>query len=105
MAGGTDFRLIFDAADQEYDRVIILSDMQAWVGYYSPEDNLKQYRKRTGADPFIFCLDLQGQGTSQFPQKKIMQLFGWSEKILTFMSLYEQGTKALISEINSVEGF
>ena len=59
-AGGTNFHAIFNEAKRAYDRIIILSDMQGWIGYYSPKEAFKAYKKRTGANPYIYSYDLQG---------------------------------------------
>jgi hypothetical protein len=107
--GGTNFHLIFDSLQKSYDRVIILSDMQAWVprgGWYGAQsDPLQAYadwRKRTGADPFVYCFDLQGYGSSQFPAKKVTQLSGWSDKAFDYIKLAEKGTNAMVSAVNEI---
>jgi hypothetical protein len=106
--GGTNFHLIFDKATDKYDRVIILSDMQAWVhgGYYSsaPTQSLANYRKRTGANPYIWSFDLNGHGTLQFPENKVACLAGFSEKIFDLIPIVESGEKeALVKRIEQVE--
>ena len=40
ISGGTNFHSIFQMANKAYDRIIILSDMQGWIGYYSPAKNI-----------------------------------------------------------------
>jgi hypothetical protein len=102
--GGTEFHLIFDKATAKYDRIIILSDMQAWVTgrYYSnvPTEALKNYRARTGANPNIWSFDLQGYGTLQFPENKVYTLAGFSEKVFDIIPMIEEGDKqALINRI------
>lgn len=105
--GGTDFHLIFDEAKKAYDRVIILSDMQAWVqGSYCrsiPREALKLYKTRTGANPAIWSFDLVGLGTLQFPENKVYTLAGFSEKVFDLIPLIEDGGKdALIKTIDKV---
>ena len=50
-SGGTNFHSIFESAQAAYDRIIILSDMQAWVGYSTPEDAFKRYRQKYALQP------------------------------------------------------
>lgn len=108
--GGTDFHLIFDEAKKAYDRIIILSDMQAWVqgSYYSntPQEALKRYRSRTGANPNIWSFDLAGYGTLQFPENKVYTLAGFSEKVFDIIPMIEEGEKqALIKRIEETSLF
>lgn len=100
--GGTDFNLIFQAAQRSYDRIIILSDMQAWVGYHAPIEVYKDYKRRTAADPAIWSFDLQGHGTLQFPARKVYALAGWSEKVFDLIPLLEAGTDALVRKVEAV---
>jgi 60 kDa SS-A/Ro ribonucleoprotein len=105
--GGTDFHLIFEHAKKAYDRIIILSDMQAWVERYgwgsTPGEVLKKYRTRTGANPAIWSFDLQGYGTLQFPENKVYTLAGLSEKVFDIIPLIEEGGKdALVKTIEAI---
>lgn len=97
--GGTNFRAIFQTANQPYDRVIILSDMQGWIGHDTPTKALAEYERRTGAKPFIHSFDLQGYGTLQFPQDRVACLAGFSEKVFDVMPMLEQDKMALVREI------
>jgi 60 kDa SS-A/Ro ribonucleoprotein len=107
FGGGTNFNAIFEESSQKFDRVIILSDMQAWVdsGWDSnvPTQSFADYKRRTGADPVVFSFDLAGYGTLQFPERNVYQLAGFSEKIFDVMKLLEQDREALIHKIESVE--
>lgn len=100
--GGTNFHSIFETAYPAYDRIIILSDMQGWMGYYTPEKEFKQYKKRTNSDPVIFSFDLQGYGSLQFPEKNVYAIAGFSEKVFDLMKTLEKGTDALIQRIEEV---
>ena len=99
---GTDFRTIFNTANRHYDRIIILSDMQAWVGYATPQREFAAYTKRYEANPFIYAFDLQGYGTMQFPADRIFQLFGFSEKVFDVMQFIETDRNALIKRIEAI---
>lgn len=101
-SGGTNFHSIFQTANKKYDRVIILSDMQGWMGYNTPHAEVSAYKKSTGANPFIYSFDLAGHGSMQFPEQNVFCLAGFSEKIFSIMSLMEQDKKALISEIKKI---
>ncbi len=100
---GTNFHSIFGTAREKYDRIIILSDMQAWSGgWNAPTEDLKSYNRRHKASPHVYSFDLQGYGTLQFPESKVYALTGWSEKIFDIMAMLEQDREALIHEIEAV---
>jgi hypothetical protein len=101
--GGTSFHCIFRCANRAYKRIIILSDMQGWIGYDNPSKSFAEYRKKTTADPFVYSFDLAGHGTLQFPEKSVYCLAGFSEKVFDIMKLLEQDRSALISEIEKIE--
>ena len=100
--GGTDFRIIFKTASKAYDRIVILSDMQGWLGYDSPVEDFKAYRQRTSSNPFVYSWDLQGNSTAQFPERKIFCLAGFSDKVFNTMALMESDRDALIKEIEKI---
>lgn len=101
--GGTNYNAIFETAPRAYDRIIILSDSQAWVGYHTPHASFATYKQRTGANPRIYTIDLSGYGTMQFPENNVYAIAGFSEKIFDVMKLMEQDRNALISEIEKIE--
>lgn len=101
--GGTNFHSVFEIADKAYDRIIILSDMQGWIGDDVPTKAFNDYKKRTGADPSVFSFDLQGYGTLQFPEKKVFTLAGFSEKVFDVLKLLESDRGALVNEIEKIE--
>ncbi len=110
-SGGTNFNLIFENASRKYDRVIILSDMQAWMApnnYYTsiggaPNQTHAEYCKRTGANPHIYSWDLAGYGSLAFPQERVYALAGFSEKVFDIMDWLERDRDALASRIEAVE--
>lgn len=101
--GTTDFHSIFRCADTAYDRIIILSDMQGWVGYHNPSSTFIAWKKQYNCNPKVFSLDLQGYGTLQFPEHNVYCLAGFSEKVFDLMKLLEQDRNAMINEIEKVE--
>jgi len=97
--GGTNFHSIFETADKPYDRIIILSDMQGWVGYNVPTTTFAVYKKRTNCNPIIYSFDLQGYGDMQFPERQVFCIGGFSEKVFEMMKLLEQDRNILIKKI------
>lgn len=100
---GTDFHCIFDQANQAYDRVVILSDMQAWMNHWTPKEALDRYVKKVGKRPRIYSFDLAGYGTLQFPEKEVYTLAGFSDKTMDTMKFLEEDKSALIREIEGIE--
>jgi len=102
-SGGTNFHSIFETANRPYDRIIILSDMQGWIGRNAPTATFAEYKRRIGTNPIIYSIDLQGYGTLQFPKGSVYCLAGFSDKIFDIMKLLETDKQALLSEIEKVE--
>lgn len=100
--GGTDFHCIFNGLTKAYDRIIILSDMQGWVGHYTPVKTFEKYKKQFDCNPYIYSFDLQGYGTTQFPESKIFCLYGFSDKTMETMKFFEQDKDTLIKEIEKI---
>ncbi len=106
--GGTNFNAIFDTANKAYDRIVILSDMQAWMatgewGSSNPAKALAAYRAKHDADPTIYSFDLKSYGTSQFPTNKVAALAGWTDKVFDIMKNLETDRKALVHAIEAVD--
>lgn len=102
-SGGTDFHSIFRTANKPYSRIVILSDMQGWIGHNTPTVEYSRYKKDTGASPFIYSFDLNGLGSMQFPEQNVFALAGFSEKVFDIMKLLETDKKALINEIKKIQ--
>lgn len=101
--GGTNFQDIFVKANKKYSHIILLSDMQGWVGYNTPKVTFNDYKKKYNADPFVYSWDLAGLGTLQFPESKVFALAGFSEKVFDIMSNLEQDRHSLVKEIEKIE--
>jgi len=99
---GTNFNRPFEIANKKYDRIILLSDMQGWMGYNAPTRAYNEYKKRTGANPHIYSFDLNGYGTLSFPEKQIYCIAGFSEKIFDIIKILEEDRNALIHKIDSI---
>ena len=101
--GGTSYEAIFKKAAEEkqaYDRFIILSDSQSWLGH-TGQVALRNYRQSTEANPSIYAIDLVSYGTLQFPEEKCAAIAGFSEKIFDLMALLEDDRNALLNRIEA----
>lgn len=101
-SGGTNFHSIFSTLNKAYSRIIILSDMQGWVGHDTPVMNFKRYCLRHRCKPFIYSFDLNGHGTLQFPEKEIFAIAGFSDRVFDLMKHGEEDPGALIHAIDKV---
>ena len=102
-SGGTNFHSIFQTANKKYDRIIILSDMQGWIGGYTPTKEFAEYKKSTDANPFVYSFDLKNYGSMQFPETNVFALAGFSDKCFDIMRLMETDKRALINEVKKVQ--
>lgn len=102
QAAGTNFHAIFEAAKGRYERVVILSDMQGWIGQHAPTKAFAAYKEKHGADPKVFSFDLQGYGTLQFPERQVYGLAGFSDKTMDTLGFLETGASDLIREIEGI---
>lgn len=94
---------IFETTNRAYNRVIILSDMQGWIGHNAPVQTFEAYKRKYQADPKVFSFDLQGYGTLQFPQRHIYCLAGFSDKTMETLKFLDADQSALLREIEAVE--
>jgi uncharacterized protein with von Willebrand factor type A (vWA) domain len=102
--GGTNFPAIFQRAKEAYERIIILSDMQGWVGYHTPKNEFNKYKAKYNCPNCkIYSFDLAGQGTLQFPENNVYALAGFSEKIFDMMKMLESDKNAMVNTINAIE--
>ncbi|MCB1232220.1 MAG: TROVE domain-containing protein [Verrucomicrobiae bacterium] len=99
---GTNFHAIFQRADRPYDRVVILSDMQAWIGHHTPAETFKRFIAKTGKRPRVFTFDLAGYGSLQFPEPEVYALAGFSDKTMETLRFLEADKSALIREIERI---
>jgi len=113
MGGGTNTSLVFEYAYQSgklYDRIIIISDNESWQdsysGWYTTQNGTQEaynkYKNLTKTDPFVYAIDIQGYGTKDISNPKVIHLAGWSSRLLDFIGLYEKGG-SIVEYINSVE--
>lgn len=102
ISGGTNFNAIFQYANRAYDRIIILSDMQGWIGGGAPVASFAEYQKRYAAAPRIYSFDLKGYGTLQFPQERVYCLSGWSDRVFEIMQKLDRDPEALVHEVAAI---
>jgi hypothetical protein len=100
---GTNFHSIFQRAKRAYDRVIILSDRQGWIGGHAPTATFAQWKAKHSADPEVFSFGLNGYGTLQFPERGVFALAGWSDKALETLQFLDSDRHALINEIEKIQ--
>ena len=108
--GGTDCSLPFWFASQKhekYDRIIILSDNMsnclihaAWAGDNAQRE-MQNYRKNYNPDCWVHAIDLVGYGTTQWSGNKVNYLAGWNERVLSYISMVEDGMSSLLKDIES----
>lgn len=99
---GTSFNAIFDTVNKSYERIVIFSDMQGWVGHYAPTAKFNAYSKKYGK-PKIYSFDLAGHGSMQFPEQDVFCIAGLSDKVFDIMKLLETDKQALVNKIEAVK--
>ena len=102
LGGGTDFGCIFNALNQHYDRVFIISDMQG-SDDISRASSFQAYKSQFG-EPYIYCINLCGYATTMFNpnNKKIAQIFGYSAEIYEIIKKVEIDYNVLLNDIKAI---
>lgn len=101
------FKLL-ERSNFDADRIIVLSDNE--VNYSGWRVNnvraiqvyLERYRNKVGHGVWCHAIDLQGYGTSQFVGPKVNVMAGWSDSVLRFIGLAEQGFGSIVDEIEKI---
>jgi len=80
----------------DFDRVLILSDMQCYSSLSGPHSLAEEwirYRREVNPQAVLYSLDLAGYGALQFPEfdAGVVQLAGWSDRVLDLISAIEKG--------------
>lgn len=99
--GGTSYQAFFKKLNKKYDRLIILSDGEAWQQMESSQKYLNEYKANYGCNPFVYNFDLQGSPTIQFKGDRVITLAGFSEKVFDLMTVAEKDRNVLINTIKN----
>lgn len=93
------------------DRMIMISDNEINSSYINGSfwhcsDKTCQsladiYRNTINKDFWVHAIDLQGYGTQQFIGNKTNIIAGWSEKVLEFVNLAEEGIDTQVKRIEN----
>lgn len=106
--GGTNTSLVFEYALRQkkaYDRVIIISDNESWQdSYYSqgPQKAYAYYKEQMSINPYVYAIDIQGYGTKDLKDSRVIHLTGWSNRLLDFIGLNEKD-QSMLEYIKSIE--
>ena len=109
--GGTDLTLPLEKmlANRIFaDRLILLSDNEinsryGWTEESTCQSFAEKYRREINKNLWVHAIDLQGYGTQQFIGAKTNLVAGWSERILEFLALSEQGFDTQVKRISEYE--
>ena len=110
--GCTNMESVFLKAALEHvdvDRMVFLSDNEVNRGYSQRSGkqclqvNLEAYRRAVSHRVWLHAVDLAGYGTTQFSGVDTTFTAGWSEKVLNFILLAEQGAGTLEETIARYE--
>ena len=103
--GGTPMEAPFEWAINNkvnVDRIIVLSDNEVNSHTSAIQSYFEKYKKEVNANTYLHAIDLQGYGTQQFMGKNVNIIAGWSEKVLGFISLVEEG---LDNQVKRIENY
>lgn len=111
VGGSTNtWKAILDAVDRgrEYDRVVILTDEQAWDSSHAFRNNptvreaWQQFQAEVNPDARAFTIDLASYPTLSFPEGEAYHIGGWSEQVLDFIG-YAERPDAAIEDVKAIE--
>lgn len=96
---------------QEYDRVVFLTDMQIWDStsrWGSAGSSVKeywdQYVQDVKPDSHLYTIDLKNYGELQMPENydNVHQISGWNSNVVEFIDKFEQA-EDVIAEIKEIQ--
>ena len=97
---GTNFHSAFNVLKGTYDRIIIFSDVQGWMGYGSAEKDYAGTVQTTSASHLFTATTFVDMVRCSF-QKKVFVSAGFSDKIFEIMEKLEQDKEALVNTIET----
>lgn len=93
QGGGTETSLVF-TCPHVYDRIVIISDNESWSESWRGDTvnrAYEAYKARTGANPWVYAIDVAGYGTRDIEAPKVKHIAGFSEKVLDLIKWSEKG--------------
>lgn len=87
---------------KRYDNIVIISDMECY-GRERSNEVFNAYKKKFDVDTTVFSLDLAGSGTMQFPERNVVTMAGFSDKIFSSMNEITRGPSVLLEKIEAVK--
>lgn len=108
VGGGTNMSLPFLEIQKrgiKPDRVIVISDNECNSGYsWYHRKTIGQLadetRRSIGRNFWVHAIDLMGYGTQQFSGPETNIIAGWSEKVLDFIRIAEDGKHSIFEKID-----
>jgi len=108
--GTTNTYKVFDwvgRQKEQFDRIILLSDMQSWddgYSWYGGENNVEESYIESKHRGYVYSIDLAGYGTSDIDTKnpKVIKLAGWNEKVFNYIQKNEEDKSKVIEEIRTI---
>lgn len=113
--GSTNTYKVFDwlkDSGEKFDRIIILSDEQAWdsghgygfFGMSTRENTVQESYIKSGHKGWLYSIDLAGYGTSSMDAKNpnVIKLAGWSEKVFNYLQKNEEDKEKVLNEIKKI---
>lgn len=107
VSGGTEMSLPIlwalndDTSDKPFDRIIYFSDNECNSGRKTVQSWVNKYKNKFNCDPWVHAVDLCGYGTQQFYGKKFNLIAGWSDAVIPFIHIAENGIGNLVSVIEN----
>ena len=86
------------------DNILIFTDNQMWDsvnGGNHIQHEFSEYRKNVNPAVKLFCFDLAGYSTVQFPEGSVYLIGGWSEKVFEYIEASQ--SNAPIKDIENIE--
>lgn len=100
--GATNFASVLQTANKKYDRIIVLTDCESWMDS-NRKASLTAYRQKFGADPHLYMFKLCDYGNLLFPENRVYNIAGFSDKVFDVMQLLESDRQALVNEVRKVK--
>jgi hypothetical protein len=111
VGGGTNGYLIPKALREqnrdEYEQVIVFTDMQMWNSGYGSEtfrDEWNEYKQEVNPDASLYLADLQNYGDLVTPEgaQDVYNISGWSSNVVDFIDKMEN-VDGMVREIESIQ--